>query len=120
MMDPSRQLTIDDAVSEFSAMIEDGVLGDAPLPVSDTPAPETPQEAEVRRFLLAQYLIGLACLAPAGCGDHRCRRDAACRHLVHVRDRWSAGRSSHPRRPPGADALRYAIWVYVASRRRGG
>jgi hypothetical protein len=120
MIDLSRQLTIDDAVSEFSAMIEDGVLGDAPLPDGGTPAPETPQEAETRHFLLARYLIGLACPATAACDDRRCRREAVCRHLIHVRDRWSAGRSSHPRRPPGADALRYAIWVYVASRRGGG
>jgi hypothetical protein len=120
MTDPSRQLSIDDAVAEFCAMIEDmpeGGPGDA---VASGRGPETPQEAETRRFLLAQYLIGLACPAPAACGDPRCRREATCRHLVHARDRFGAGRSSHPRRPPGADALRYAIWVYVASRRGGG
>jgi hypothetical protein len=122
MRDPSRQpampaLTIDDAVSEFGAMVQD-VLGDAP-PDGWAP-PETPQEAETRHFLLAQHLIGLACPAASACGDQRCRRDAMCRHLAHVRDRWSARKSSHPRRPPGADALRYAIWVYVSSRRRGG
>lgn len=125
MIDPSHQITIDEALAEFRAMIEDGVLGGAPLPSrgdapTPAPAPETPQEADTRRFLMAQYLIGLACPAPAACGDQRCRREATCRHLVHVRDRWCAGSSSHPRRPPGADALRNAIRIYVASRRDRG
>jgi hypothetical protein len=117
MTELSRQLTIDEAISEFQAMVQDE-LGDAPI--ADGGPPETPEEAETRRFLAAQYLIGLACPAPAACRDHRCRREATCRHLVHVRGRWSARKSSHPRRPPGADALRYAIWVYVSSRREGG
>jgi hypothetical protein len=118
MIDPSRQLTIDDAVAEFCAMIEDMPNdGSGGAVAGGRGAPESPQEADTRRFLLAQYLIGLACPAAADCSDQRCRREAACRHLVHVRDRFDAGRSSHPRRPPGADALRHAIWVYVASRR---
>jgi len=116
MTELSRPLTIDEAVGAFRAMMQDA-LGDAQT--GGGGAPETPKEAETRRFLLAQYLIGRACPAAAGCRDHRCRRDATCRHLVHVRGRWSARRSSHPRRPPGADALRYAIWVYVSSRRGG-
>ena len=118
MTDPSRPLTIDEAVSEFQTMAQD-VLGDAP-PGDHTPLPETPQEAETRRFLLAQHLIDRACPAPAACGDRGCRRDAVCMHLARVRARWRAGRSGHPRRPPGADALRYAIWVYVSSRRERG
>lgn len=125
MIDPSRHLSIDDALAEFSAMIEDmgedGPENGSGIAVAGGHGlPETPEEADTRRFLLAQHLIGLACPAPAACGDPRCRREAACRHLLHVRDRWAAGKSSHPRRPPGADALRRAIWLYVASRRGGG
>jgi hypothetical protein len=132
MIDPSRHLTIDDALGEFSAMLEDLIENGSPngpenvlqnglggAVTAGHGTPETPEEADTRRFLLAQHLIGLACPAPAACADPRCRREAACRHLLHVRDRWSAGRSSHPRRPPGADALRHAIWLYVASRRGG-
>jgi hypothetical protein len=115
MTHPSCPLTIDEAVSAFQTMVQD-VLGDAPLG-DGTPPPETPQEAETRRFLLAQHLIDRACPAPAACSDRACRRDAVCKHMARVRARWNAGRSSHPRRPPGADALRYAIWVYVSSRR---
>jgi hypothetical protein len=118
MTNPSPPLTIDEAVSEFQTMVQD-VLGDAP-PGEHTPLPETPQEAETRRFLLAQHLIERACPAPAACRDRRCRRDPMCKHMARVRARWSTGQSSHPRRPPGADALRYAIWVYVSSRRGRG
>jgi hypothetical protein len=116
MIDASRPLTIDEAVAEFTTMVND-VLGDA-LP-GGVATPETPQEAETRYFLLAQHLIGLVCPSPSACRDQRCRRDASCRQLAYVRDRWRARRSSHPRRPPGADLLRYAIWVYVSARRRG-
>jgi hypothetical protein len=114
MTNASCPLTIDEAVSAFQTMVQD-VLGDAPLG-DGTPPLETPQEAETRRFLLARHLIDRACPAPAVCPDRGCRRDM-CKHLARVQARWSAGRSSHPRRPPGADALRYAIWVYVSSRR---
>jgi len=116
----TRRLTIDEAVSEFHALVRDQ-LDDAPMddPTGnrqvDPGPPETPQEAETRRFLMAQYLLGLACPAPTACRDYHCRRDSECRHLARVKARWSAGRSSHPRRPPGADALRYAIWVYMSS-----
>jgi hypothetical protein len=115
MTEPARPLTIDEALGEFPDMLED-VLGETPTG-DRMPPPETPQEAETRCFLLAQYLIGRACPAPSGCADYGCRRDATCKHLARVRARYRAGRSSHPRRPPGADALRYAIWVYVSSRR---
>jgi hypothetical protein len=113
-----RVLTIDQALGEFPALLED-VLGEAPAG-DRVPPPETPQEADTRRFLLAQYLIGRACPAPSACADYSCRRDATCKHLDRVRARYRAGRSSHPRRPPGAEALRYAIWVYVSARRERG
>ncbi|MGH7754153.1 MAG: hypothetical protein ACREN5_15210 [Gemmatimonadales bacterium] len=122
MTAPTRQLTIDEAMGEFRALVQDQ-LDDVPLGDSlgelqvDPGPPETLQEAETRRFLMAQYLLGLACPAPKTCRNYQCRRDASCRHLVRVRARWSAGKSGHPRRPPGADALRYAIWVYMSSRR---
>jgi hypothetical protein len=118
MTEPSSPLTIDEAVSEFQTMVEDA-LGEAPPGGGAPPPPETPQEAETRHYLLAQYLIGRACPSAAACRDRGCRRDGECKHLARVRARWSAGRSSHPRRPPGADALRYAIWVYVSWRRGG-
>ena len=113
---PTRQLTIDEAVSEFHALMQDHA-DDVPPGVGDPGLPETPQEAETRRFLMAQYLLGLACPTPKACHDYRCRRDTSCQHRERVKARWSAGKSSHPRRPPGADALRYAIWVYMSSLR---
>jgi hypothetical protein len=113
MTDTSRLLTIDEAVGEFIAIARH-VLGDAPA--GDCLPPETPQEAETRHFLLAQHLIERAC-PPAACADRNCRRNAVCKHMARVRARWSAGKSSHPRRPPGADALRYAMWVYVMAER---
>ena len=116
MTELPRQLTIDEAMGEFRAMVQDE-LGD-PEP-GDCGPPETPEEAETRRFRMAQYPIGLACPASATCPDYRYRRDAECRHLTHVRARWKARKSSHPRRPPAGDALRYAIWVYVSAWRGG-
>jgi hypothetical protein len=123
MSEPLRQLTIDEAVSEFHALLQEqlgGDPGDGPGdgPVGDWAPPATQEEAEARHFRMAEHLVGLACPDPAACGDPRCRRDALCRHLAHVRTRQAAGKSSHPRRPPGADALRYAIWVYMSSRSR--
>ena len=120
MTELPRPLTIDQAIGEFRTMVQDE-LGDAPLGDGGPPAtPETPEEAATRLFLMAQYLINRACPAPGRCRDYSCRRDATCRHLVRVRARWSARKSSHPRRSPGADALRYAIWVYVSARRGEG
>jgi hypothetical protein len=116
MIETSRPLTIDEAIGEFRAMVVDE-LGDAEPGAGACRPPETPAEADTRHFLMAQYLIGGACPAPADCAHYSCRRDATCRHMVRVRARWSARISSHPRRPPGADALRYAIWVYVSARR---
>ena len=86
MTEPPRPLTIDEAISEFQTMMQDE-LGDAPLGDGGPPAPETPQEAETRRFLMAQYLIDRACPAPARCRDHRLPPRCACRHLVRVRAR---------------------------------
>jgi hypothetical protein len=118
MTDTLPPLTIDEAMGAFQTMVQD-VLGDEPLG-DGAPLSETPQEAETRRFLLAQHLIDRTCPSPSACAYRACRRDATCQHLARVRARWAAGRSSHPRRPPGADALRYAIWVYVSARRSGG
>jgi hypothetical protein len=118
MTEPARPLTIDEAISEFQTLVRDE-LGDAPLGDGGPPA-ETPEEAETRRFLTARYLIGAACPAPARCRHQQCRRDRTCRHLTRIEARWAARRSSHPRRSPGADALRYAIWAYVSARRGEG
>jgi hypothetical protein len=112
-----RQLTIDEAVSEFRDMVQDE-FGDAEP--GDRRPLETQEEAETRRFLTAQYVVRAACPKPADCRHYSCRRDRECRHLARIRARWSARKSSHPRRPPGADALRYAIWVYVSARRAAG
>jgi hypothetical protein len=86
----------------------------------DRRPPKTPEEAETRRFLSAQYVARAACPKPADCHHDHCRRDRERRHLARIRARWSARKSSHPQRPPGAEALRHAIWVYVSARRAAG
>src|SRR5262245_47697575 len=106
--------TIDQAVSEFQALIHER-FGEAPSPGESLP-PETPEEAEEARFLMAEYLVGLACPDPGRCSDLRCRRDAFCRHMAYVLTRQNTATSHHPRRAPGAEAVRYAIWVYMSSR----
>jgi hypothetical protein len=116
MSEPLRQLTIDEAVCEFNVLMREQLGEGSDAGFSGEGArPATPEEAEAAHFRLAERLVGLACPAPAACGDLRCRRDALCRHLAHVRARQATRTSSHQRRRPGADALRYAIWVYMSS-----
>jgi hypothetical protein len=112
MKQPLRELTVDAAVAELQALVDD-TFGDT----SAGPAgpPQTPEEAEATRFRTAEFLIGLACPDPGACADQRCRRDALCRHLAHLRDRQKAGTSHHPRRTAGAEAVRYASWVLMSS-----
>ncbi|MFZ1104701.1 MAG: hypothetical protein WAN86_17935 [Hyphomicrobiaceae bacterium] len=114
MPEPSRLLTIDEALSEFQAVVQEE-LGD-PMAGESLP-PETAAEAEARRFRMAEFLCGLACPDPTRCADQRCRRDRLCRHLGYIKMKESAGRSGHPRRTPGAEAVRYAIRAYMSSGR---
>jgi hypothetical protein len=116
MTEPPRQPTIDQAMGEFCALLNERPddLDDAPP--GDCRPPQTPEEAEAACFRMAEHLIRLVCPDPAACADQRCRRDGLCRYLVHLRDRQSANKSVHPRRTPGAEALRHAIWLYMSSR----
>ena len=107
-------LSVDDAVCEFFAAVRERI-GD-PDP-NYSPPPETPEQAEARRFRLAEFMVTLACRDPRACADTRCRRDRLCRHFTYVRDKQRRRVSAHPRRTPGAEAARYAIWVYMNSGR---
>jgi len=107
---PTRQLSIDEAIAEFQAVLKEE-LGDSPSDKALPPA--TREEAEATQFRLAEYMIALACPDPRACADQRCRRDVLCRHLARVHAKRASGSSSHPRRTPGAEAVRYAIWVYM-------
>jgi|RhiMetdeSRZDD1v2_1073273.scaffolds.fasta_scaffold354758_2 hypothetical protein len=109
-----RQLTIDQAIAEFQAVVREE-LGDDPAPVAT--APRTPEEAENARFRFAEFMVALACPDPRACTDHRCRRNALCRHFERVQAKRASRRASHPRRTPGAEAIRYAIWAYISSGR---
>ena len=113
-MEPTRRLTVDEAMAEFQAVVREE-LGDAPAYASSTAA--TPEEAEDSRFRFAEFILSLACPDPRACTDQRCRRDVICRHFERVRAKRASGRSSHPRRTPGAEAARYAVWVYMNSGR---
>jgi hypothetical protein len=110
-----RQLTIDQAIAELQAIVREELGDDPPLPMAS--APGTPEEEEDHRFRFAEYLLSLACPDPRACTDHRCRRDARCRHFERVRAKRASGEASHPRRTPGAEAVRYAIWAYMSSGR---
>jgi hypothetical protein len=109
-----RQLTIDQAVAEFQAVVREE-LGDDPLPSATVP--RTPEEAEDERFRFAEVMVALACPDPRACTDHRCRRNSLCRHFERVRAKRACGQASHPMRTPGAEAIRYAIWAYMSSGR---
>ena len=103
-------LSVDEAMAEFMHVMSDA-YGDSP-PAPGTP-PLSPAEKEADRFRLAEHLLHLACPDAGACTDQRCRRDRLCRHLVFVRDKRENGIATHPRRTPGAEAVRYAVWVYM-------
>ena len=114
MTEPTRPLTVDEAMADFQAVIREE-LGDDFGGKGGTAA--TPEEAEESRFRLAEFILSLACPDPRACTDQHCRRNVICRHFERVRAKRASGRSSHPRRTPGAEAARYAIWVYMNSGR---
>jgi hypothetical protein len=66
-------------------------------------------------FAFAEFILSLACPDPRACPDRHCRRDRLCSHFARVHAKRASGQSSHPRRTPGAEACRYAIWVYMNS-----
>jgi hypothetical protein len=110
MREPIPQLTVDQAMAEFQAVARD-LLGDSP---ARGPAPpQTPEQAEEGRFRFAEQILSLACPDPRACTNEHCRRHRMCRHFERVRAKRASGVSAHPRRTPGAEACRYAIWVYM-------
>jgi len=82
--------------------------------------PETPEQAEARRFRCAEEVLRLVCPDPRVCPDRQCRRRRLCRHFLDLHAQQRAGRSPNPRRTPGAAALRRAMWLYVNGRRAWG
>jgi len=105
-------LTEDAAVQQFLAVLR-GQWG-AP---SEARVPETPEQAEARRFRCAEEVLRLVCPDPRVCPDRQCRRRRLCRHFLDLHAQQRAGRSPNPRRTPGAAALRRAMWLYVNGRR---
>lgn len=97
-------------MAEFMRALPE-VYGDIP------PAPgrqrASREEIEANHFRLAERLLHLACPDAGACTDQRCRRDRLCRHLGFVRDKREKGIATHPRRTPGAEAFRYAVWVFM-------
>ena len=112
MNTPSRELTVDDAMSEFQAMLREA-FGDNP-PGAAT-RPETPEEREEGLFRFAELVLSLACPDPRACSHPHCRRNLCCRHFARIETKRTSGKASHPRRSPGAEAARYAVWVYMSS-----
>jgi hypothetical protein len=115
MNTPTRQLTVDDAMARFRALLREEVGDD---PADNTPTRSmTPEEREASLFRIAEVLLSLACPDPKACSHPQCRRNAVCRHFARVRAKRGAGTASHPRRTPGAEAARYAVWVFMSPAR---
>src|SRR5262245_51765663 len=112
------KLTVDRAMAGFQILAKEIVakrraLGER---LSERPF-ETPEEEEARRFGLAEHLLRLICPDPRACAERGCRRSGRCRHLVYVQQKKQrGGRRAISRRPPGAEAARYAVWVYMNTR----
>ncbi len=109
---PTPRSTVDDAMSEFQAMLREALGDSSP---DATARPVTPEEREEGRFRFAEAVLGLACPDPRACRHPHCRRNARCRHLARVAAKRASGKVSHPRRTPGAEAARYAVWVLMSS-----
>lgn len=116
MPDPEQLISVDDAMAEFQAIARE-VLADASSGARASTPDATPEQMEESRFRLAEYVLSLACPDPRACADHRCRRQVLCRHFERVQAKRASGLSNHPRRTPGAEALRYAVWVVMNSGR---
>jgi hypothetical protein len=108
------QLNVDEAMAEFQVLARD-LLGNS-LARGPAAAP-TPEEAEANRFHFAESILSLACPDPTACTNEHCRRQRICRHFARVHAKRASGQSAHPRRTPGAEACRYAIWVFMNSGR---
>ena len=107
------KLTLNQAVAQFHAILREH-LPPEPLARAGPSVPETHEEAEARRFRLAETLLRLACPDARRCTDHRCRRSGRCRHLADLAARKQGPpRRQEDDRPPAAHALRHAIWVYM-------
>ncbi len=117
MTDPTQLISVDDAMADFQAITRE-VLGDTSFSAGDSAPAATPEQMEESRFRLAEFMLSLACPDPRMCGDQRCQRGRLCRHFAHVQAlREGSAMPHHPRRPPGAEAARYAVWVYMNSGR---
>jgi hypothetical protein len=114
MTDPTHPLSVDEAMAEFQAIARE-VLADASPHPGSTPA--APAQTNENHFRPAEFMLSLACPDPRACRDQRCRRGGLCRHFAHVRALQQGRASHHPRRTPGAEAARYAVWVYMNSGR---
>jgi hypothetical protein len=109
---PSQDLSIDDAVAEFRILLEEqrAQFEGSATPGTPDVAAEDP---EAMRFRLAEQLLSELCPGPAACADPLCRRRRECRNMADLR------RPPEPegRRPPGAVALRRAMWMYCNAMR---
>jgi len=99
-------------MAEFRVMLREA-LGDSPpgIPLS----PRTPEQREEGLFRFAELVLNLACPDPKACSHPHCRRNVCCRHFARVAAKRASGKTNHPRRTPGAEAARYAVWVYMSS-----
>jgi hypothetical protein len=112
MNTPTSHLTVDDAMSEFQAALREA-RGDSPPDAAMSPA--TPEEREEGLFRFAELVLSLACPDPRACSHPHCRRDVRCRHFARIEAKRASGKATNARRTPGAEAARYAVWVYMSS-----
>jgi hypothetical protein len=109
-------MTTDEAVTLFQALLQQELRIDPNRRLELFP--ETPQQAEARRWRCAEALLRSVCAGPAHCGDPRCRRSRRCGHLLDVA---ALAEKAHAveRRTPGAVALRRAIRVWMMAQVTG-
>lgn len=108
-----QRLSVDEAMADFSKLV-DVIHGPSRYDPARASTPQTFAEAEAERFRFAESVLGAACPAPARCSKHRCRRNRVCQHFENLRAiRCPPQPQPFSRRSPGAQAVRYAVWVYM-------
>ena len=108
-----QNLSVGAAMANFSKLM-DAIHGPSRYAPARASAPPVFAEAEAERFRIAENILAAACPAPARCDQHRCRRNRVCQHFERLRAiQCPPQPQPFSRRSPGAQAVRYAVWVYM-------
>jgi hypothetical protein len=109
-----KHLALEEALAEFRGLLEERLASiDPDAPPAPDPLDGVTLNDEERRFFLAELLLRLACSDGERCANPACRRSGGCQQLRDLSYRRAGSAKTADGRPPGAAALRRAIWVWM-------